>query len=187
MKNENKILLDKIISRKAKAFGLEMIKPERAGNVVSIMREDWHLFMEMRSLVAPPLQLQMAVYAKGAEVRMLIFPSPVIIKRENIGSFIYLSNVANHHLYRGAALGRFWVDRERLDFAYEVILKEDLLERCADEVENQLFDVPYAHFQDLHIPLVMLAGNVWEADTAIRYLEELRENGYVDNEKYGLW
>lgn len=187
MKNESKILLDKIISQKAKEFGFEMIKPERAGNVVSILREDWHLFMEICSPIAPPLQLQMAVYADGAGARMLIFPSPVIIKKENIDSFIHLSNVANHHLYRGAALGRFWVDREHLDFAYEVILKEDLLERCTGEIENQLFDVPYAHFQDLHIPLVMLAGNAWKADTAIRYLEELRENGYVDNEKYGLW
>ncbi len=187
MKNKNKILLDKIISQKAEELGFEMMKPERAGNVVSILREDWHLFAEVCSPVAPPLELQMAVYADKEAVRMLFFPSPIIIQKKNISSFIHLSNVANRYLYRGIALGRFWVDEERLDFAYEVILKEEFLERFAEETGNQLFDIPHAHFQDLHIPLVMLAENSWKADTAISYLEELRENGYVDNEKYGLW
>ncbi len=55
------------------------------------------------------------------------------------------------------------------------------------KIENQLFDIPYAHFKDLHIPLVMLAGNAWRVDMAISYLTELREKGYVDNSVYGLW
>ncbi len=104
-----------------------------------------------------------------------------------IGGMIQLSNTANRYLYRGSALGRFWVDVDNHDFAYELILKEELLECHAAEIENQLFDIPYAHFKDLHIPLVMLTGNAWRADMAISYLTELREKGYVDNSVYGLW
>lgn len=187
MKNENKILIDKIISRKAQKFAFEIMKPESGGNVVSILRDDWHLFAEICSPVAPALQLQMSVCAGEGAVRMLLFPSPNIIKKENASSFTHLSNVANRYLYRGMAFGRFWVDEVHLDFAYEVILKEEFTESFAEETARQLFDVPYAHFQDLHIPLMMLARNVWKEDKAIRYLEELREKGYVDNEKYGLW
>lgn len=122
MENKNKILLDRIICQKANEFGFEMIKPEHSGTVVSIMREDWHLFIEMRSPVVPPLQLQMEVHVGDQTMRMFVFPSPIIIHSKNISQFIYLANIANHYLYWGTALGRFWVDEEELDFAYEVKL-----------------------------------------------------------------
>lgn len=187
MENKDKILLDRIICQKANEFGFEMIKPAHSGTVVSIMREDWHLFIEMRSPVVPPLQLQMTVYVEDKTIGMTFFPSPIIIQSKNISQFIYLANVANYYLYLGTALGRFWVDEGQLDFAYEVRLKENMLEHCPEEVSRQLFAIPCSHFKDLHISLSMLAQDTWNADTAIRYLKELRENGHVDNSNYGLW
>ena len=62
-----------------------------------------------------------------------------------------------------------------------------MIEKDTEETARQLFDIPCAHYQDLHTPLIMLAGNRWESDMAICYLQELRENGYVDNADYGLW
>lgn len=179
--------IDEIISRKSNEIGFEVMKPEHSGNVVSILRENWHLFLEMHSPIVSSLSLQMSIYIEDEAIRMLLFPSPVIIESRNTDQFIQLSNTANHYLYRGSALGRFWVDVDNLDFTYEIILKKELAEYHAAELENQLFDIPYAHFQDLHIPLVMLAANAWKADMAINYLTELREKGYVDNSVYGLW
>ncbi len=184
MKKENILLLNKVIAAKSEELGFEFIRPEHDGPVVSILREDWHLFAQIQSPIVPSLSLQMAIYAEDDAVRMLLFPSPAIIDSGNALPFIQLSNLANRYLYMGDALGRFWVDADLCDFAYELILKEDLLH--AARIENQLFDVPYAHFTDLHIPLVMLRQNIWQADTAVSYLTELRENGYVDNSSYGL-
>lgn len=177
-----------VILQKSNELGFEIMKPEHSGNIVSMLRENWHLFLEMRSPIVSPLPLQMTIYIENDAVRMLLFPSPAIINSRNTNQFIQLANTANQYLYRGSALGRFWVDMENHDLAYELILKEELLEALrATEIENQLFDIPYAHFTDLHIPLLMLAGNVWKADMAISYLTELRDKGYVDNAVYGLW
>ncbi|MCM1181026.1 MAG: hypothetical protein NC347_12265 [Clostridium sp.] len=188
MNSEIILKLNEIITRKSNDFGLKIMKPEHSGKVVSILREDWHLFLEMHNPIVSPLPLQMTIYIEDEVVRMLLFPSPAIIDSRSMNQFIQLTNTANRYLYMGSALGRFWVDVENCDLAYELILKEELLELSrATEIENQLFDIPYAHFNDLHIPLLMLAGNVWKADMAISYLKELRENGYVDNSVYGLW
>lgn len=187
MKNENIHLLNKIITAKSNELGFKILKPENSGTVVSMLQEDWHLFIEMHSSIVPSLPLQMSIYVEDLAIRMIFFPSPIIIKSENASQFIYLSNTANRYLYCGTALGRFWVDKGNSDFAYEVILKENMLEHCTEEVSRQLFDIPFAHFKDLHIPLMMLAKDTWKPDKAICYLTELRGNGYVDNLDYGLW
>lgn len=187
MKNDEIILmLNKIVTQKSNELGFEIMELENSGNVVSIFREDWHLFLEMRSPIVPSLLLQMTISVEDKAVRMLIFPSPAIIDSRNTNQFILLSNAANRYLYMGSALGRFWVDVENRDFAYELILRGELIEHHAAEIEKQLFDVPYSHFKDLHIPLLMLEENVWKVDIALRYLTELREKGYVDNFVYGL-
>ena len=183
MRSATILMLNKIVAQKSHELGFQVIKPEHSGNVVSILREDWHLFLEMHSPILSPLSLQMTISVEDEAVRMLLFPSPAIIDSKNTNQFIQLSNAANRYLYMGSALGRFWVDVDNCDLAYEQIL----LGCHAAEIENQLFDVPYAHFKDLHIPLVMLAENVWKTDMALRYLTELREKGYVDNSVYGLW
>ena len=84
-------------------------------------------------------------------------------------------------------MGRFWADEESCDLAYELILDEYLIEHYTEDIGRQLFDIPFNFFKDAHIPLVELAGNIWKADTAISYLEELWGNGYVDNSDYNLW
>lgn len=187
MKEANIYLLNKVINQKAKELRFTITKPVHSGAVVSILREDWHLFTQMSNSLVPALLLQMTICIEEDALRMLFFPSPRIVQENNLKQFIFLSNIANRYLYRGKALGRFWVDETSLDFAYEVIIKEELLESCSEEVAKQLFDIPLAHFTDLHIPLIMLAQNKWNAEKAIIYLQELREKGHVDNMEYELW
>lgn len=187
MKTENKILLDKIIKNKCAKLGFESMEIQKEGPVVSILKEDWHLFIEFRNPLLPPLQLQCAITIEEDDIRLLCFPSPVIITDETMNEFIRFCNEANRELCGGMAWGRFWCDEENYDFAYEVILPEKVIEKDIEETARQLFDIPCAHYQDLHTPLIMLAGNRWESDMAICYLQELRENGYVDNADYDLW
>ncbi len=188
MKKENLSVLGKIVKQKSKELNFTIMKPEYSRTVISFLRkEEWHLFIEMHSPLVPSLSLQMSIYVEDKAVRTLIFPSPIIINSGNVCQFVRLSNAANQYLYRGNALGRFWVDEESFDLAYEFILEEYLIEHSIEEAGKQLFDIPLVHFMDCHIPLMMLAGNVWKADVAIDYLRELRGNGYVDNRRYGLW
>lgn len=186
-KSENKILLDKIIRNKCAELGFERMEIQKEGPVVSLVKEDWHLFIEFSNPLLPPLKLQSAITIEKDAVRLLCFPSPVIITDKTMNEFIRFCNEANRELYAGMAWGRFWCDEEHYDFAYEVILPEKVIENDAQEAVRQLFDIPSAHYQDLHAPLIMLARNRWESDMAIRYLQELRENGYVDNADYDLW
>ena len=65
-------------------------------------------------------------------------------------------------------------------------LPEFLLE-YEKELENQLFDEPFAHFRDCLSPLMKMKDGEWDSEYAIKYLTELRENGYVDNQEYNLW
>lgn len=187
MKNENIHLINKIITAKSNELDFKILKTEHSGTVISMLQEDWHLFIEMHSPIVPSLPLQMSICVEDKAVRTLLFPSPIIINSGNVYQFVRLSNVANQYLYRGNALGRFWVDEESLDLAYELILEEYLIEHYTEEIGKQLFDLPLAHFTDCHIPLLMLAKNTWKADTAMSYLKELWENGYIDNQRYGLW
>lgn len=189
MEDKNIILLNRIITYKSNELGIEVIKPDHSGSIVSMLREDWHLFIEINSpIVQPqPLLLQMTICVKEDTFQMLCFPSPGIITNNNTEQFIKLANIANLYLFRDSALGRLWVDDENFDFAYELIIKEELLENCTEEITRQLFDVPITHFKDLHIPLIMLANNEWDEKIAIKYLTELRENGCVGNKEYGLW
>lgn len=187
MKSENISLLNRIIRRKSTEFRWQ--QEEKSPQVVPLFapREEFHLFIELDSPVVPPLPLQMSIQVEEDAVRSLMFPSPRLLTEQTAERFLSLSNEANRELYRGAALGRFWVDIENLDFAYELILKESIFESNTEEIAAQLFDVPLAHFRDLHIPLVMQAGGIWDCDTALRYFQQLRREGYVENRDFGLW
>ena len=84
--------------------------------------------------------------------------------------------------------GRFWVDTEYFDFAYEERFEEEMLQLSGMNVlERHMFEWPLGQFRDIHIPLMMLLQGKWGAETAIRFIKELRENGFVENEKYDLF
>lgn len=187
MKGKNLDVLEKILRHRATELGFQVM--DYTPKIISLAapREQFHLFIELDSPVAPPLPLQLSIQCEENAVRALLFPSPRILTKQTAGRFLGLVNEANRELYRGSAIGRFWVDVKNLDLAYEFIFKEAMLENDPTEIAAQLFDVPLAHFRDLHIPLVMLAGGTWDCDTALRYFQQLRKDGFVDNRDYGLW
>lgn len=187
MKEKNLDTLEKIVRRRSAELGLQVMGSTPKIISLAAPRERFHLFSELDSPVAPPLPLQLSIQCEENAVRALLFPSPRILTKQTAGHFLGLVNEANRELYRGSALGRFWVDVKNLDLAYEFIFKEAMLESDPEEIATQLFDVPLAHFYDLHIPLVMQAGGIWDCNTALLYLQQLRKDGYVDNKDFGLW
>jgi hypothetical protein len=187
MQAKNVISLRNIIKRKSAEFGLRQLAYSPQVIYLAAPQELFHLMTELTSPVAPSLPLQLSIQCEKDAVRALLFPSPRILTEQTAGHFLGLVNEANQELYRGSALGRFWVDVKNLDLAYEFIFKEAMLESDPEEIATQLFDVSLAHFYDLHIPLVMQAGGIWDCNTALLYLQQLRKDGYVDNKDFGLW
>lgn len=183
MKQDTNIILEQIIDKKAGELSLEKEKRNHTGSVVSMLRDEWRLRGWFNHPLVPPLEIQCSINVEGSFVRAVWFPHPILITTETRTEFVLLANEANLELHSG---GRFWCN-ESPDFAYEIVLAEEILEKCKDEIVQQLFNIPLSHFQDLLVPLTMLKTGMWQSDTAIKYLKELREKGYVDNSDYNLW
>lgn len=182
--NENiNIILQRIVERKAKEFSLEKEKQCHIGSVVSIFTEEWHLFLGLEHPLVPTLEIQCSISIEGDFVRAVWFPHPTLITTETKIEFILFANEANLELHSG---GRFWCN-EDMDFAYEIVLTEEIIEKCEEEAASLLFDVALSSYHDFQIPLIMLKSGIWRADTAIQYIKELRIKGVVDNSEYNLW
>lgn len=181
-------LLNNLINTNAEKYGLKKCALQNNDKIVSIYKENYHYFIKIcEKVTCLSIDLQMSISLEDGSVRMMLFPSPRIVNKRNVNDIIQFLNIANRYLYRGLALGRFWVDVENLDLAYEILIPDELLETKSIELmAKQLFEVPLMHFQDLITPLTMLRDNLWDAKISVNYLTELREQGYVDNEKYGL-
>ncbi len=183
MKENTNIILEQIIDRKVRELSLEKEKRNHTGSIVSMLRDEWHLWGWFKHPLVPPLEIQCSISVEGSFVRTVWFPHPILITTETRTEFVLLANEANLELHSG---GRFWCN-EDMDFAYEIVLAEEIVEKCEEEVAQQLFNIPHSHLQDLLVPLTMLKTDIWQSDTAINYLKKLRENGYVDTTDYNLW
>lgn len=183
MKENTNIILEQIIDRKARELSLEKEKQNHTGSIVSMLRDEWHLWGWFKHPLVPPLEIQCSISVEGSFVRAVWFPHPILITPETRTEFVLLANEANLELHSG---GRFWCN-EDMDFAYEIVLTEEIIEKCEEEAACLLFDVALSSYHDFQIPLIMLKSGIWRADTAIQYIKELRIKGVVDNSDYNLW
>lgn len=179
MKTIQKEKLRKIILKNARLFQMT-IKDKKDGYC---MREDFHLSTLIENEIFNwELQITIDCAIEG-RIHMMMFLHPIVITMETKLAYIEFANEAN--LYLASAMGRFLVNDDN-DYCYECFLPEILLDD-EKELENQLFDKPFSHFKDCLSPLMKMKDGEWNAEYAIEYLSELRENGYVDNREYGLW
>lgn len=180
MKSIEKEKLRKILMKNARLFQMT-IKDKKDGY---FMKEDFHLFTLIENeIFSWELQITIDCATEG-RIHSMMFLHPVVITTTTKSTYIEFANVAN--LYLASAMGRFWVNDDN-DFCYECYLPESLLLENEKELENQLFDKPFAHFRDCLSPLMKMKDGEWNAEYAIKYLTELREKGYVDNQVYNLW
>lgn len=183
MKTLDKLQIEKlrnVLRKNASLFQLKMLDKKKD---LYLMKEDFHFFTLIENeVVSWELQIAIDTEVQGL-IHSMVFLHPVIITEETKTNYIQFSNVANFYL--GSAMGRFWVNEDN-DYCYEAYLPELLLD-YEKELERQLFDVPFAHFRDCLTPLIQMKDGAWGSDKAIDYLNRLRNDGYIDNEEYGLW
>lgn len=180
MKGEEKEKLRKIIRKNTRLFGLKM--KDRILDRY-FMKEDFHLFALIENeIFSWELQISIDCVTEG-RIHSMMFLHPVVITSETRSAYIEFANAAN--LYLSSEMGRFWVNDDN-DYCYECYLPKFLLEH-ESELEIQLFDKPFAHFRDCLSPLMKMKDGEWNSEYAIKYLTDLREQGYVDNQEYNLW
>lgn len=188
MKKESMEVLRRIVKREQEFLGIRVIKKENTSKVRQMYPEAWHMFylLENENNLVPPLEIQGTMEVlKNDQIRLLWFIHPVMITKCNMENCILLANEVNRELGNG---GRFWVDTEYFDFAYEERFEEEMLQLSGMNVlERHMFEWPLGQFRDIHIPLMMLLQGKWGTETAIQFLKELRENGFVENKKYNLF
>ena len=181
MKKESMEVLRRIVKREQEFFGIRVIKKENTSKVRQMYPEAWHMFylLENENNLVPPLEIQGTMEVlKNDQIRLLWFIHPVMITKCNMENCILLANEVNRELGNG---GRFWVDTEYFDFAYEERFEEEMLQLSGMNVlERHMFEWPLGQFRDIHIPLMMLLQGKWGTETAIQFLKELRENGFVE-------
>ena len=130
------------------------------------------------------IQLQQTIgITENGKIHMMMFMHPIIVDDNNHREFIEFANAAN--LWLGSSLGRFWINQDN-DFCYECYLPKLLIDHL-EELEQQLFDKPFSHFRDCLTPLLQLKDGKWTVDKAIKYINELRTEGFIDKSEYGLW
>lgn len=172
--------LTNIITANAKLFQIKL-KAKQDGY---FMKEDFNLitFLE-NELFSWELQITIDCATEG-RIHLMAFLHPVVITPTTKSSYIEFANAAN--LYLASEMGRFWVNDDN-DYCYECYLPQFLLDEHEKELEQQLFDKPFAHFRDCLTPLIKMKDGEWDSQYAIQFLTELRQQGYVDNREYNLW
>ena len=172
--------LERLIKKNVRLFNLKLKKRKENPFLLS---EDYHISTWIENeLFSWELQQTIEI-TNNSKIHMMMFMHPIIINDDNRKEFIEFANTAN--IWLGASLGKFWVNNDN-DFCYECNLPEFLIGHL-DDLEQQLFDLPFSHFSDCLTPLMQLKDGNWTVEKAIRYLDELRTEGFVDNSEYGLW
>lgn len=173
--------LERLIKKNVRLFNLKLKKRKEDPFLLS---EDYHLSTWIENeLFSWELQQTIGI-TNNSKIHMMMFMHPIIVNDANRKEFIEFANAAN--IWLGASLGRFWVNSDN-DFCFECYLPELLIDGHLDDLEQQLFDLPFSHFKDCLTPLMQLKDGNWPIETAIQYLDELRTEGFVDNSEYGLW
>ena len=172
--------LDELIKKNVRLFNLQMKKKRDEPFLLS---EEYHLSTGIENeLFSWELQQTIGITENG-KIHMMMFMHPIIVDDNNHREFIEFANAAN--LWLGSSLGRFWINQDN-DFCYECYLPKLLIDHL-EELEQQLFDKPFSHFRDCLTPLLQLKDGKWTVDKAIKYINELRTEGFIDNSEYGLW
>lgn len=170
--------IKKLVREKCKTNnGFELHLSENQENVISFVRDDYHIFLKMEYI-----SLQISIRIEEKSVFCLIFLDPILVNSQNRGEFI---NFINHINWLTLGFGHFYVDTNN-DIAYAIRIPEYLIQNHIDEVGKQLFEFPINFFTDMQIPLSKIATADWNVELAIKYIDEIYNKGYVCNGDYGL-
>lgn len=173
-----KVNIDKLVRNICKNNDrFTLIEFENKENVISFNRCNYNIAIELDYI-----SLQLALKIENDTLSCLVFPNPIIVNDKNREEFI---KFINHLNWLTLALGHFYVDTYN-DIAYAIKIPSYIIRNNFEKIEEELFRIPINYYIDSQIPLMKLSMGEWSSDVAIKFIDELYNNGYVDNDDYGI-
>lgn len=185
MDSNNLIAIEKLLMKNARKHGMTSMRLEKNDNIVPLYygKENFHLFYTIKSeQIVNVLNLQFQVELEENGIRTLVFVDPIVLRPSKIGDASKIANAVNARL---KGLGRFTV-HETGDFLFDVYFPIEMIYCTPEIIEDTIFTECISFFRNLHIPLFLYAEGFWDIDIAVEFIEELFDNGFVDNFKYGF-
>lgn len=147
------------------------------GNPVKFLADDEAHFV----VEAPRISLQVSMRVLDGGVMATTFPSPRVMTRETCAAFVDFANALNVARIR---TGLFAVDVKNLDIYYQAFIPSTFLHADRETARELLLEVGVRYFETLSVPIWGLAKNGWTAEKAIRYMDEILDEGFVHDDDY---
>lgn len=173
-----RFLIEKLVRDICKNdFRIQLVAYENDDNVISFIRNDYHIAIKLEHI-----SLQLSLKIEEQSIFCLVFPDPIMVNSKNKLEII---NFINHVNWLTLAFGHFYVDSYN-DIAYAIRIPKYLIVNNTEEVRKEIFEIPIKYFSDIQLPLLKLSSGQWDLSTAIKYIDELYNNGYVCNDDYDI-
>ena len=146
------------------------------GPVKVLAEDDAHFVVKSARI---DLQVSMRVLDSG--VMATTFPSPKILEPDTCAAFVEFANALNDVRVR---TGMFAVDVENLDMYYQAFIPSAFLRADIEKARELLLETGVNYFGTMSVPIWGLAQGDWPVEKAIRYMNEILDEGFVYDNDY---
>lgn len=145
------------------------------GEVIEVRAEDDVHFVVKSSRIS----LQVSMYVLDSGIMAVTFPSPQVVRPDTRASFVELANALNVAKIRA---GLFAV--EDLDFYYQAYIPSSFLRADREKARELLLENGVKYLEMMSVPIYGLSKAGWPVEKAIRYVNELFDEGFVYDDDY---
>lgn len=147
------------------------------GEPVQVLADDEAHFV----IKDPRISLQISMRVLGGGVMATTFPSPRVVTPDTCAVFTEFSNALNVVRVRA---GLFAVDTENMDIYYQAFIPSAFLRADIEKARELLLETGVNYFGTMSVPIWGLAQGDWPVGKAIRYMNEILDEGFVYDNEY---
>ena len=181
-KATNRDIVEKIARDQARLDGRYLRvygswSPGEDGEPVQALADDEAHFV----IKDPRISLQISMRALDGGLLATTFPSPRVMTPDTCAAFTEFSNALNDVRVRA---GLFAVDTENMDIYYQAFIPWALLRADIEKARELLLETGVKYFGTMSVPIWGLAQGDWPVEKAIRYMNEILDEGFVCDDDY---
>lgn len=147
------------------------------GEPVHVLADDEAHFV----IKDPRISLQISMRVLDGGVMATTFPSPRVVTPDTCAAFTEFSNALNDVRVRA---GLFAVDTENMDIYYQAFIPYAFLRADIEKARELLLETGVKYFGTMSVPIWGLAQGDWPVEKAIRYMNEILDEGFVYDNDY---
>ena len=136
------------------------------GEPVHVLADDEAHFV----IKDPRISLQISMRVLDGGVMATTFPSPRVVTPDTCAAFTEFSNALN--------------DAENMDIYYQAFIPFAFLRADIEKARELLLETGVRHFGTMSVPIWGLAQGDWPVEKAVRYMNEILDEGIVCDDDY---